>query len=63
VEIDRSLQSLDVGVSRGAVHDDRSGNVFEARACRCVDAEKAAQILKPIELDRDECNGMPRASA
>ena len=45
VEIDHLFQPFDVGVSRRAVHDDRSGNVLEARTRPLINTEEAAQIL------------------
>jgi len=45
VEIDHLFQPFYVGVSRRALHDDRSGNVLEARTRPLINTEEAAQIL------------------
>jgi hypothetical protein len=48
VQIDGSFQSFDVHVRSGAVNDDGSDDLLEARTRCPVDAEEAAQILQPV---------------
>src|SRR5208337_5035780 len=52
--IDGPFQSFDVHVRGGTVHSDDTGDVLETGARRLLHAEEAAQILKSVQLDRDE---------